>query len=98
MPECDGFFNQNNVPFQPEAEDQAVHVAWRLWYSDPHYAKFLIQCWFDTTYRDQRPTEQHRSYARTRMSLYLKSTPYATFEELLTVQPRRNDGDDESDI
>lgn len=94
MPECDGFFDRLGIAFDPAEEDAAVHAAWSEIYRDRDYSKFLIQCWFDTTYPPEMPQTESRPYSRTRMSLYLKSTPYATFEELLEVQPRRSDGND----
>lgn len=94
MPECDGFFDQNNIPFEPGNEDFAVHTAWVMWYTDPHYAKFLIQCWFDTTYRGQRPQEEQRPLARTKMAEYLAASPWKSFEELLERTPEDQDGND----
>lgn len=98
MTECDGFFDQNNIPFEAGFEDLAVHIAWRLWYSDPHYAKFLIQCWFDTTYRGQRPVEEQRPLARTKMSEYLKTTPFRSYEELLEAQEDWRHADNQGNI
>lgn len=81
MADCDGFFE--GIPFEPEYQDAAVHFVWSADFYDPAYKKWLITCWFDTTYGTWNGNRFDLGASRTEMSRYLASTPYSTYEELI---------------
>lgn len=86
MPQCDGFFEENGIPYLDSFADEAVHAVWRTFYRDRVYAKFLIMCWYDTTYLNIPGTEERRPESRTQMSRYLETTPFRSFEDLLEAK------------
>lgn len=81
--ECSGYFDGTGIEFVPSYQDAAVY--WVR--SDPQLnwleKKELILCWFDTTYGRWNGFRYDLRDARQQMSAFLKSTPYASFEELL---------------
>ena len=80
---CDGYYESANIPYLPEYADNAVY--WTR--SDPNLSwmekKQLILCWFDTTYGSWNGSRFDLNDSRAQMSKFLKSTKYATFEELI---------------
>ena len=89
MPACDGFFEDEGIPYLPEYQDAAVYAAWTADFHSPQYKKWLILCWFDTTYGEWNGPRFSLRDARAKASEYLKQTPYSTFEELLDAPELR---------
>lgn len=80
---CDGYYESAGIPYEPAYADNAVY--WTR--SDPNLGwgekKQLIICWFDTTYGEWNGSRYDMKDSRAQMSIFLKSTKYATFEELI---------------
>lgn len=85
MPDCDGFFG--DLPFRPEFQDEAIRLVRTADFYDPAYKKFLIQCWFDTTYGEWNGSRFDLKTSRDEMAKYLRSTAYRSYEEMLTDSP-----------
>lgn len=83
MPECDGFFDEAGIPFEPEFEDAAVYAVRSADFYDPVYKKWLILCWFDTTFGQWNGSRFDLKNSRSKMSKFLSSTIYDSFEELI---------------
>jgi hypothetical protein len=82
MQECDGFFEDQNIPYESAYEDEAVRAVWVADFYDPAYKKWLILCWFDVTYGEYNGARFDLKDSRVRMSAFLTRSNYATFEEL----------------
>lgn len=87
MTECDGFFDNEGIPFEPPFEDAAVRAVKTADFYDPPYKKWLIICWFDTTYGNWTGNRFDTGDSRVRMAKYLSGTKYTTYEQLL-LDPR----------
>lgn len=85
MPDCDGFFQQEGIPFHPDYQDAAVYAVWSADFHDPGYKKWLIQCWFDTTYGEWDGNRFRLLDSRAKMAENLARTTFSTFEELLAA-------------
>jgi hypothetical protein len=83
MENCDGFFENEGIPYEPRFEDAAVRAVLSADFYDPQYKKWLIICWFDTTFGSQQGSRFDLGESRTMMSLYLKNSPYATYEQMI---------------
>lgn len=80
---CDEYFERESIPYEPAYEDAAVYNVRSNPDLDPQYKKELIICWFDTTYGEWNGSRYNLNDSRAQMSKFLKSTKYATFEELI---------------
>lgn len=83
--ECDGFFDNEGIPFKPEFEDAAVRAVRAADFYDPQYKKWLIICWYDTTFGEWNGTRFDLKQSRARMADYLRSTDFDTYEQLLAA-------------
>jgi hypothetical protein len=83
MNECDDFFSNLGIPFAEDAEDAAIAAVRQADFYDPNYKKWLIICWYDTTFGEWQGSRYVLLDSRVRMSSYLSKTPYRTFEDLL---------------
>ena len=90
MPDCDGFFDAENIPFEPQFQDAAVYAVWSADFFDPAYKKWLILCWFDTTYGTWNGNRYDLRNSRSEMSAWLKANGYATFEAFLEDEHAKN--------
>lgn len=84
--ECDGYFDGTGIEFHPNYEDQMVYYVW----SDPNegydYKKWLILCWFDTTFGQWNGFRYDLKNSRVKMSQFLTNSRYATFEEIFEAK------------
>lgn len=89
MTECDGFFDQAQIPFDPAFEDEAIYWA----RSDPHLTreekKFYIQCWYDVTFGQWNGSRFDMKESRAMMASFIRKTEYATFEALIDATEER---------
>ena len=85
MENCDGFFEGEGIPYEPEYEDAAVRAVKVADFHDPAYKKWLIICWFDTTYGEWTDATFDMRDARAKMSDYLARTSYSNYEQLLAA-------------
>lgn len=83
MNDCDGWFDERGIPYESSFEDAAVSEVYSWDHYDPAYKKWLIQCWFDTTYGQWNGSRFDLKESRQMMALYIRNSPYATFEELI---------------
>ena len=83
MADCDGFFDGEGIPFEPAFADAAVRAVKVADFHDPAYKKWLIICWFDTTYGNWEGSRFHIRDSRAKMSQYLAQTTFSNFESLL---------------
>ena len=83
MAECDGFFDEAGIPFEPEYQDAAVYAVWSADFYDPPYKKWLILCWFDTTYGQWNGNRYDLKNSRVTMADFLSKSKYGTYEELI---------------
>lgn len=81
--DCDGFFTELGIPFLEAFADEAVRAVYTADFYDPSYKKWLIICWFDTTYGTWTGSRFALNDSRAKMSEYLAQTTYSSFEELL---------------
>ena len=84
--ECDGFFDDLDILFEPSSQDDAVYAVRSADFYDPAYKKFLIQCWFDVTYGTYTGSRFDLKDSRVQMSRFLATTKYVSFEELINDQ------------
>lgn len=91
MPECDGFFNAEGIPFEASFQDAAVYAVFSADFYDPAYKKWLIQCWFDVTYGEWNGSRYDLKDSRTQMATYIRNTSYATFEALMEAYAKDPD-------
>lgn len=89
--ECDDFFSEASVPFDPAYQDEAVSAVYHADFYDPPYKKWLIICWFQTTYQEWNGTAFNTRPASQAMSSYLKTKKRATFEDILNDTEPQND-------
>lgn len=90
MADCDGFFDNEGIPFTPGFDDAAVRAVRIADFHDPTYKKWLILCWFDTTYGVWDGLKYSLRNSREKMREYLATTEYKTFEELISDNERQN--------
>lgn len=83
MADCDGFFEEAGIPFLPQYADAAVRAVRAADFHDAPYKKWLIICWFDTTFGTWTGPRFDANNSRVMMAGYLATTPYTTYEELL---------------
>jgi hypothetical protein len=81
MANCDGFFDAEGIPFEPPYQDAAVYTVWSADFFDPEYKKWLILCWFDTTYGEWQGLRYNLRDSRAQMSAWLERNNIRTFEE-----------------
>ncbi len=81
MPECDGWFDAEGIPFEIQYQDAAVYAVWSADFFDPEYKKWLILCWFDTTYGTWEGLRYNVRDSRTQMAAWLTRNNYQNFEE-----------------
>lgn len=84
MAECDGFFDAEGIPFKPEYEDAAVRAVRAADFFDPYYKKWLIICWFDTTFGSWDGTRYDTNNSRSEMARYLTASNYSSYEAMLS--------------
>lgn len=84
--ECDGYFAPYGIPFDDAYQDEAVHTVRSDGTLSDNEKKWLILCWFDNTYGEWNGSRFDMRNSRAMMSAFLRSTPYATFEELFAAQ------------
>ena len=89
MTECDGFFDNEGIPYEPSFQDAAIYAVRSADFYDPQYKKWLILCWFDTTFGTWNGFRYDLKDSRSQMSRWLTANNYATFEALLEEAPRR---------
>lgn len=87
MPDCDGFFNDAGIPFEPPFQDAAVRAVWTADFYDPIYKKWLIRCWFDTTYGAIENGRFDRRTSPDEMKAWLRANKYVSFEQFLETEP-----------
>jgi hypothetical protein len=83
MPNCDGYFDTHGIQFEPEYQDIAVRQVRADPDLDLTYKKWMILCWFDTTYGQWQGPHFRQYRARAIMTEYLFNSKYATFEQML---------------
>ena len=81
MPECEGFFG--DIPFEEYYQEEAVYLVLSADFYDPKYKKWLIQCWFDTTYGSLYATRFNLNDSRVRMAAWIRTTSHRTYEDLI---------------
>lgn len=85
MADCDGFFDERGIGYGEEWEDAAVYAVRSADFYDPAYKKWLIICWYDTSYGQWNGSRFNLKDSRAKMSHYLGTTSYNTFEELIAA-------------
>lgn len=83
MSDCDGFFDIEGIPFEPAWEDRAVRAVLQADFYNPPYKKYLIQCWFDTTYGVWNNLHVDLTLARGKMTEYLRASGFTTYEQMI---------------
>lgn len=83
MENCDGFFEALGIPYLPSFEAAAVYAVRSSDIADRDYKKWLILCWFDTTFGTYSGARFFLNDSREQMSAFLKESGYNTFEDLL---------------
>lgn len=96
MAECDGFFDAEGIPFESAFEDAAVRAVKVADFHDPEYKKWLILCWFDTTYGQWNGSRFDLNDSRVQMAKYLAGTSYTTYEALLSDTADKQDSKTEN--
>jgi hypothetical protein len=89
MADCDGFFDNEGIPYKDEFQDAAVRAVLSADFYDPGYKKWLIQCWFDTTYGEWQGSRFDLKDSRDKMSNYLAGQPQSTYEALIEAKQKR---------
>lgn len=89
MAECDGFFDEAGIPFEEPYEDAAIRAVYTADFYDPQYKKWLITCWFDTTYGVWDGSRFDLKNSRVQMATFIRQTKYATFEELIDANQEK---------
>ena len=87
MSNCDNFFRDLGIGFTPDLQDTAVYAVRRQPGYDRSYKKWLILCWFDTTYGHWNGSRFDMGVSRSLMSDFLKHTGYDSFETFLDDTP-----------
>ena len=83
MSECDGWFDERGITFTIGNDDVAVRAVLSWDHFDPPYKKWLIMCWFDTTYGSWNGSRYDLKDSRVQMAKYLNSTKFPTYEKLI---------------
>lgn len=83
MAQCDGFFDAEGIPFLEGWENRAVRAVLTADFYDPPYKKFLITCWFETTYGVWNGPTFDRTRASDQMREFLATSPFRNYEDMI---------------
>jgi len=86
MPNCDGWFDTAGIPFLPEFQDAAIRAVRVADFHDDRYKKWLIFCWFDTTYGTWNGSRFDLNPSRSAAREYLQESGFADFEQMISTK------------
>ena len=82
MENCDGFFDNEGIPYLASFQDAAIRAVKTADFYNPPYKKWLILCWFDTTYGEWNGNKFNNTASRAAMSAWLAENKYDNFEQI----------------